>query len=101
MNNIITIEEIEESLYELDTEYREALARCLMENKYVSDSPLRLYYGTEKQQRELKEVYQKPLKSSQIKQIIGYIDEKMKGDYQYGAFKRIAQPYINIAKEME
>ena len=97
----VTIEEINESLCDLDTEYRESLAHCLVELKYLSDSPLQLYYGTEKQQKELKEVNQKPLNANQIKEIMNYISNEMKGDFQYGEFKSIAKMYINIAKEIE
>ena len=41
----ITINTIEEDLSELDTEYREALANCLVELKYLSDTPLKLSFG--------------------------------------------------------
>ena len=99
----ITITDIRESLYDanLDTEYREALANFLIEKKYLSDSPLRLYMGTEKQRKELEKVEKKPLKASQIKDIMNYIDNDMKGDYQYGSFKGVLEEYLAIAKEME
>ena len=97
----VTVKQIEDSLCDLDTEYREALAYALMELKYVSDSPLRLLYGSEKQQLELKNVYEKPLKSKQIKEIINFISKKMRGDFQYGRYARIASTYLNIAEQME
>ena len=58
-NKKVTISDIRESLYDanLDTEYREALARALMDFNYLSDSPLALSLGTEKQQQELQKVY--------------------------------------------
>ena len=90
---IVTIDEIDNSLYNLDTEYREALAHCLREHKYLSDSPIKLYYGNEKQKRKLK--------AEEIKDIINYIKDEMKGDFQYREFKPIAKRYIQIAREME
>ena len=85
----------------LDTEYREALAKSLVELKYISDTPLKLKYGTQIQQRELSRVWKKPLKAKQINEIINSIMNKMKGDFQYGQFTRIASYYLNIAKEMK
>ena len=64
--NEVTVEDIEMELCSLDTEYREALAYSLVELKYISDTPLKLKYGTEKQQNELKRFWEKPLKSKQI-----------------------------------
>lgn len=96
----ITINDIEESLYSLDTEYREALARALMDLNYVSDSPLNLSLGTEKQQQELQKVYETPLKAKQVKEIIRYISKEMKGDFQYGSFVNIASRYNSLADKM-
>lgn len=100
---IITIADIRESLYDenLDTEYRESLANFLIKKKYLSDSPLRLYMGTEEQRKELEKVDKTPLKPSQIKEIMNYIDNEMEGDYQYTRFKNIAEEYIGIANKME
>ena len=86
----VTIEEIEEDLCDLDTEYREALAKGLVDMKYLSDTPLSLKYGTDMQQQELKRVYSKPLSGKQLKDIINYISKDMQGDYQYGRYKGIA-----------
>jgi len=97
----ITIEDIEMRLCDLDTEYRESLANALMELNYLSDSPLRLSMGTDKQQEELKSVYERPLKSKEIKEIISYISKDMDGDFQYGRFSRIASEYMNIANVMD
>ena len=67
----VTIEDIEMDICDraLDTEYREALAKSLVELKYISDTPLKLQYGTEKQQKELERAWKKPLKAEQIKDI--------------------------------
>ena len=72
----VTIEEIEEDLCDLDTEYREALAKGLVDMKYLSDTPLSLKYGTDMQQQELKRVYSKPLSGKQLKDIINYISKE-------------------------
>ena len=96
----ITINDIEESLYSLDTEYRESLARALMDLNYLSDSPLNLSLGTEKQQQELQKVYETPLKAKQVKEIIGYISKKMKGDFQYSGFVNIASRYSSLVDKM-
>ena len=96
----VTIEEIEEDLCDLDTEYREALAKGLVDMKYLSDTPLLLKYGTDMQQQELKRVYSKPLSGKQLKDIINYISKDMQGDYQYGRYKGIASMYLNIADQI-
>ncbi len=96
----VTIEEIEEDLCDLDTEYREALAKGLVDMKYLSDTPLSLKYGTDMQQQELKRVYSKPLSGKQLKDIINYISKDMQGDYQYGRYKGIASMYLNIADQI-
>lgn len=102
MSNIkVTIENIEESLCSLDSEYRESLAKALMNLKYLSDSPLRLSYGNEKQQKELEMVYKRPLNSKEIKEIISFISKDMRGDYQYGSFAGIAKRYIDIANKID
>lgn len=96
----VTIEEIEEDLCDLDTEYREALAKGLVDMKYLSDTLLSLKYGTDMQQQELKRVYSKPLSGKQLKDIINYISKDMQGDYQYGRYKGIASMYLNIADQI-
>ena len=99
----VTISDIRESLYDanLDTEYREALAHAIMELEYVSDSPLNLYFGTEKQKRELEKAEKMSLNSNQISEIIHLMMYEMRDDFQYGKFKPIADKYINISKELE
>lgn len=98
---VITIADIENRLCDLDTEYRESLATALVELKYISDTPLKLEYGTEEQQVELEKAWTKPLKSKQIKEIIEYISNEMKGDFQYGQFKNIVSDYISISNTMK
>jgi len=97
----VTIEDIMISLCELDTEYRESLAKALMDLKYLSDSPLNLSMGTDEQQEELKSVYERPLKSKEVKEIISYISKDMKGDFQYGRYSRIASEYMNMANAID
>ena len=97
---IVTIQDIEDSLCDLDTEYREALATTLIELNYISDTPLQLQYGTMKQREELKNIWEKPLKSKQVKDIIKYISDEMKDDFQYGQFKEIASEYMDISNAM-
>lgn len=99
-NSKITVKDIEMDLFSLDTEYREALANSLVELKYISDTPLNLEYGTEKQQEELEKFWKKSLKPIQIKIIINGIINEMKGDFQYGAFSRIASEYISTVENM-
>lgn len=99
----VTIEDIEMSICDrdLDTEYREALAKSLVELKYISDTPLNLKFGTEKQQKELERVWKKPLKAKQITEIINSIMNEMKGDFQYGRFLKLASYYLDTAKELQ
>ena len=106
----VTIEDIEMSICDrdLDTEYREALAKrtknktsIIVELKYISDTPLNLKFGTEKQQKELERVWKKPLKAKQITEIINNIMNEMKGDFQYGRFLKLASYYLDTAKELQ
>ena len=71
-----------------------------MDLNYLSDSPLNLSLGTEKQQQELQKVYETPLKAKQVKEIISYISKKMKGDFQYGSFVNITSRYNSLADKM-
>lgn len=91
----VTIGEIEESLYSLDSIYLDELAGALRELNYLSDNPLQLQYGTEKQQKELKDFYAKTLDQKDVDKILKYVMDRMKGDYQFGAFKMIASEYIS------
>lgn len=99
----VTINDITESLYEanLDTEYREALANAMIELGYVSDTPLNLYMGTEKQRKELERVESKTLSNNEISEIIHLMMYEMRNDFQYGEFKPVADYYVNISKEKD
>ena len=97
----VTIGEIEERLYSLDSVYRDELAVALRELNYLSDSPLRLQYGTEKQQKELIDFYAKTLEQKDIDKILEYVMNKMKDDYQFGAFKMIASEYISNKSKID
>jgi len=100
---IIRISDIREDLYDanLDTEYREALANAMIQLEYVSDTPLNLYFGTEKEKKELERVENMSLDSNQISEIIHLMMYEMRNDFQYGRFKPVANKYINISKQME
>lgn len=97
----ITIQDIEDSFYHLDTEYREALARALVDLKYLSDTPLNLSFGTEKQKRELERVYNKSLSAEQINEVMSFITDKMKNDFQYSQYSKIADEYKQIVDNMK
>lgn len=100
-----TIKEIEERLYSLDSVYLGELARALKELKYLSASPLQLQYGTEKQQKELKDFYEKTLEQKDIDKILKYVMDKTKGNNQFKTFKIIVSEYIsnefNIDKKIK
>lgn len=97
----ITLDDINESLYDVDSVYREALAEALMDLKYISDSPLNLSMGTLEQQKELEEVMTRPLKPKQIKEVIGCVNKKMKGDFQYAAYQNCISIYLDLAYKMK
>ena len=97
----MTISMLEESLLSLDSEYRESLAHCLVEKKYLSDTPLQLSLGTERQQKELEEVYNQVLIQKQVNEIVDYISNEMKNDFQYNSFKRIVSEYYDRKEELE
>ena len=97
----LTIEDMFFDLEYLDSEYREALAKGLMDLKYLSDSPLKLTYGNSKQQRELENVYSKPLNANQIRELMSFIDKEMKDDFQYFSFKKVHSRYLEWAKQIE
>ena len=97
----ITIEDIFESLENLDTEYRESLANALMKLNYTYTSPLELSLGDDEDNKVLDTIYNMPLKQEQIKEIISFISDEMKEDYQYGAFKRFETYYMNMANSLD
>lgn len=102
-NKIITIRDIEESIYDanLDSEYREALGHAMMTLEYVNDSPFNMYFGTQKQKEEIERVETMPLDSNQISEIIHLMMYEMRNDFQYGKFKPVAVKYINISEKMK
>ena len=102
-NKVVTIKDIQESIYVayLDTEYREALAHAIMTLGYVSDSPLNLHFGTEKQKEEIERVESMSLDSNQISEIIHLMMYEMRNDFQYGRFKPIALKFLNISENMK
>lgn len=85
----MTIREFENILVErLDTEYGEMIARYLMDKKYIPDSPLWITYrGTEEEKAMLEKAYAKKV----TKDLLKYMDKKMKNDYQYGAYKHLTE----------
>jgi hypothetical protein len=99
---IVTITDIKESLYDanLDTEYREALAKALMTLEYVSKSPINLYFGTPEQKKEIREIEERPLNSNQISEIIHLMMYQMRDDFQYGKFKPVALKFLDISEKM-
>lgn len=98
----IFISNIREDTYNasLDTEYRDALANSLMVLKILSDSPMNLHFGNEKQKKELEKIETTPLNSNQISEIIHLMMYQMRNDFQYGKFKPIANKYIDISEKM-
>lgn len=102
-NKVVTIKDIQESIYVayLDTEYREALAHSIMTLGYISDSPLNLHFGTEKQKEEIERVESMSLDSNQISEIIHLMMYEMRNDFQYGRFKPIALKFLNISENMK
>lgn len=98
----IKLSDIREATYDanLDTEYREALAHSLMGLGYVSDSPLNLSMGTQKEKEEIERVERKALSSNQISEIIHLMMYEMRNDFQYGKFKQIALEFLNISEKM-
>lgn len=97
----VSVNDIEKDLCELDSVYRESLAKALVDMDYVSDTPLNLSLGTDQQQREVNRVYSRALKPKELKEIIHYINKDMADDFQYGSFVGIYSKYLNIANQME
>ena len=102
-NTKVTIKDIRESFYDanLDTEYREALVHAMLGLEYINDSPLNLYFGTEKQKKEIERVDTKQLNYNEISEIIHLMMYEMRDDFQYGSFKPVVDYYINISKGMQ
>ena len=99
----VTIEEIGERLNSLDSIYYEELVGALKELKNLGKNTLQ--YGAKDQRKELIDFYKTPLEQKDVDKIFKYVIDKMKGDYQLGAFKIIASEYIsgesNIDKKVK
>ena len=98
-NTNISIKNIQEDLENLDTEYREALAKAIMDLKYINKSPLEMSMGTEEEKEELDRVYNKDLRPYQIEEIIRFISKEMKEDFQFEEYKPIEEKYLKIAED--
>ena len=98
-NTNISIKDIQEDLESLDTEYREALAKALMDLKYINKSPLKMSMGTEEEKEELDRVYNKDLRPYQIEEIIRFISKEMKEDFQFEEYKPIEDKYLKIVED--
>lgn len=96
----VTIQEIEEDLCNLDSEYRESLAKGLVKLKFLSDTPLKLFYGDEEDNEEFERVYSKLLNSKELKNIINFISNDMKDDFQFGYYNEIANRYNELVESM-
>lgn len=97
----VTVEDMFNDLENIDSEYRKALTKGLMDLKYLSDLPLNLIYGKSEQRTELKNVYSKPLNANQVRELMSFIDKDMKDDFQYFAFKRVHSRYLKLADLIE
>ena len=99
----VTIEEIGERLNSLDSIYYEELVGALKELKNLGKNTLQ--YGAKDQRKALIDFYKTPLEQKDVDKIFKYVIDKMKGDYQLGAFKIIASEYIsdesNIDKKVK
>lgn len=99
----VTIEEIGERLNSLDSIYYEELVGALKDLKNLGKNILQ--YGAKEQRKELIDFYKTPLEQKDVDKIFKYVIDKMKGDYQLGAFKIIASEYIsdesNIDKKVK
>lgn len=99
----VTIEEIGERLNSLDSIYYEELVGALKDLKNLGKNTLQ--YGAKDQRKALIDFYKTPLEQKDVDKIFKYVIDKMKGDYQLGAFKIIASEYIsdesNIDKKVK
>lgn len=100
--NKVTIREIKKDMNRcnLDSEYDEAFANTLMELKYIEDSPLDMYLGTEEEQKELERIETMPLNALQIKELMYFMMYKMRDDFQFGRFKKVIKKYLDISEEI-
>ena len=99
----VTIEEIGERLNSLDSIYYEELVGAWKDLKNLGKNTSQ--YGAKEQRKELIDFYKTPLEQKDVDKIFKYVIDKMKGDYQLGAFKIIASEYIsdesNIDKKVK
>ena len=99
----VTIEEIGERLNSLYSIYYEELVGALKDLKNLGKNTSQ--YGAKEQRKELIDFYKTPLEQKDVDKIFKYVIDKMKGDYQLGAFKIIASEYIsdesNIDKKVK
>lgn len=99
----VTIEEIGERLNSLDSIYYEELVGALKDLKNLGKNTLQ--YGAKDQRKALIDFYKTPLEQKDVDKIFKYVIDKMKDDYQLGAFKIIASEYIsdesNIDKKVK
>jgi len=99
----VTIEEIGERLNSLDSIYYEELVVALKELKNLGKNTLQ--YEAKDQRKELIDFYKTPLEQKDVDKIFKYVIDKMKDDYQLGAFKIIASEYVsdesNIDKKIK
>ena len=95
----VTIEEIGERLNSLDSIYYEELVGALKDLKNLGKNTLQ--YGAKDQRKELIDFYKTPLEQKDVDKIFKYVIDKMKGDYQLGAFKIIASEYVSNESNMD
>ena len=95
----VTIEEIGERLNSLDSIYYEELVGALKDLKNLGKNTLQ--YGAKAQRKELIDFYKTPLEQKDVDKIFKYVIDKMKGDYQLGAFKIIASEYVSNESNMD
>ena len=95
----VTIEEIGERLNSLDSIYYEELVGALKDLKNLGKNTLQ--YGAKEQRKELIDFYKTPLEQKDVDKIFKYVIDKMKGDYQLGAFKIIASEYVSNESNMD
>ena len=70
-NTNVTIKDIQIDLEELDTEYREALAKALMDLKYINKSPVEMRMGTEEEKESVK------AKNEENKDLLDFMAESL------------------------
>lgn len=95
----VTIEEIGERLNSLDSIYYEELVGALKDLKNLGKNTSQ--YGAKEQRKELIDFYKTPLEQKDVDKIFKYVIDKMKGDYQLGAFKIIASEYVSNESNMD